>query len=121
VIQQSQSLTVVKLKRRKKMIKYTVKVFSEGSKIWYLNGQLHREDGPAMEWYDGDKAWYLNGQYHREDGPALEYSSGIKCWYLNGTEYTEEEYNLKMNRVTVKELSVSEISQLLGYEIKVVK
>jgi len=32
-----------------------------GSKRWYLNGKLHREDGPAIEWNDGDKRWYLNG------------------------------------------------------------
>jgi hypothetical protein len=27
-----------------------------------LNGQLHRTDGPAIEYADGDKSWYLNGQ-----------------------------------------------------------
>ena len=127
------------------MIEYTVKVHSNGDKYWYLNGQLHREDGPAVEssngdkyWYlngqrhredgpavegtDGSKYWYLNGQLHREDGPAVEWRAGDKSWYLNGNYYTEKEYNLKMNPVPViKELSVSEISQLLGYEIKVVK
>ena len=102
------------------MIEYTVKVHSNGDKHWYLNGQRHREDGPAVEWSNGFKAWYLNGQLHREDGPAVEYSDGYKSWYLNGNYYTEKEYNLKMNPV-IKELSVSEISQLLGYEIKVVK
>ena len=80
------------------MIEYTVEVYSSGAKFWYLKGQ-----------------------YHREDGPAIEYSDGSKEWYLNGIEHTEEEYNKKMNPVPVKELSVSEISQLLGYEIKVVK
>ena len=104
------------------MIEYTVKVHSNGSKYWYLNGQRHREDGPAVEGTDGSKYWYLNGQLHREDGPAVEHSNGDKSWYLNGNYYTEKEYNLKMNPVPViKELSVSEISQLLGYEIKVVK
>ena len=103
------------------MIEYTVKVYSCGAKSWYLNGQRHREDGPAIELSSGTKSWYLNGQRHREDGPAVDYSDGYKSWYLNDTKYTEEEYNKKMNPVTVKELSVSEISQLLGYEIKVVK
>ena len=28
--------------------------------------------------------WYLNDQLHREDGPAIEYPSGSKCWYFNG-------------------------------------
>jgi len=103
------------------MIEYKVKVYSNGAKHWYLNGWRHREDGPAVEYSNGSKAWYLNGHLHREDGPAKDYSDGSKAWYLNNTEYTEKEFDLKMNPVTVKELSVSEISQLLGYEIKVVK
>jgi hypothetical protein len=31
------------------MIEYKVKVYEDGHKGWYLNGQLHREDGPAIE------------------------------------------------------------------------
>ena len=65
------------------------------------------------------KEWYLNDQRHREDGPAVEYADGSKDWYLNGTEYTEAEWKAKLN--PVKELSVKEISDLLGYEVKVVK
>ena len=33
---------------------------------------------------DGAKQWYLNGKLHRTDGPAVEYSDGAKFWYLNG-------------------------------------
>ena len=43
------------------MIEYVVKVY-EGRKEWCLNGQFHREDGPAIEYPDGYKLWYLNGQ-----------------------------------------------------------
>jgi hypothetical protein len=50
---------------------------------WYLNGKLHREDGPAIEHADGRKCWYLNGLRHRVDGPAVESADGSKCWYLN--------------------------------------
>ena len=79
----------------------------EGSKYWYLNGQLHRVDGPAVErpngseeWWLNDRrhrengpavieatgttSWYLDGKLHREDGPAVEYADGSKCWYLDG-------------------------------------
>jgi hypothetical protein len=98
---------------------YEVTVYNNGEKYWFLNGKLHREDGPAVEFADGDKAWYLNGQLHREDGPAIEWASGSKSWYLNGTEYTEAEWKAKLN--PVKELSVKEISDLLGYEVRVVK
>ena len=31
-------------------------------KFWYLNGNLHREDGPAIEWADGRKEWWLNNE-----------------------------------------------------------
>ena len=54
------------------MIEYTVKVWANGDKAWYLNGKRHREDGPAYESANGDKFWYLNGKLHREDGPAYE-------------------------------------------------
>ena len=72
------------------MIEYTVKVSPEGSKYWFLNGKLHREDGPAIEDSNDTKWWYLNGQHHREDGPAYEYSNGSKCWYLNGKRHRED-------------------------------
>ena len=60
-----------------------------GNKEWFLNGQCHRVDGPAIEYVSGTKCWYLNGQRHRVDGPAIEYASGHKFWYLNGQEYTD--------------------------------
>ena len=44
------------------MKNYTVKVFEDGSKVWLLNGERHREDGPAIEFSSGTKAWYLNGE-----------------------------------------------------------
>jgi len=56
---------------------------ADGHKAWYLNGKCHRTDGPAIEWPNGDKRWYLNGNFHRTDGPAIECSDGTKYWYLN--------------------------------------
>jgi hypothetical protein len=102
------------------MIEYTVRVYSDGTKKWHLNGKLHREDGPAVEypdgsryWYledkphrtdgpaielpSGSKMWYLNGKLHRTDGPAIESSEGYKKWVLDGKELTEEEFHQKMN------------------------
>ena len=45
-----------------KMIEYTVKVYDNGNKEWFLNDQRHREDGPAIQNEYGDKAWFLNGK-----------------------------------------------------------
>lgn len=69
---------------------YEVKVWDDGTKEWFLNGKLHREDGPAIEWADGSKKWYINGKCHREDGPALELANGAKHWYLNGKLHRED-------------------------------
>jgi hypothetical protein len=124
------------------MIEYTVKVWPNGDKSWYLNGKYHREDGPATEWADGTKGWYLNdelhredgpaierasggkswwlnGKCHREDGPAVEYAEGDKYWYLNGEEVTEEEHKRMTSKVI--EMTMEEISKALGKQVKVVE
>ena len=46
---------------------YTVRVKADGDKFWWLNGKLHREDGPAVEYADGGKSWYLNGKWVTEE------------------------------------------------------
>lgn len=102
------------------MLEYIVKVYEDGTKKWYLNGKIHREDGPAVEWASGDKKWYINGKLHREDGPAFEGSDGTKYWYINGVEYTEDEFNRKVTSAP-QELTVAEIEAKLGYTVKVVK
>ena len=33
---------------------------------------------------DGAKEWWHNGQIHRLDGPAIEYPNGTKQWWQNG-------------------------------------
>jgi hypothetical protein len=68
-----------------------IEVDPYGTKHWYLNDKLHREDGPAVEYTDGEKEWYLNNVLHREDGPAIEWSNGTKFWYLNGKEVSWKE------------------------------
>ncbi len=60
------------------------KIDSNGNKFWHLNGLLHREDGPAIEWADGGKSWYKNGKRHRLDGSAVECANGDKDWWING-------------------------------------
>ncbi len=92
--------------------------FADGDKWWYLNNKRHREDGPAVKSADGYKAWYLNGKLHRKDGPAVEYTNGSKEWYLNGKKLTRKEFN---KRIDGKELTVAEVERLLGHKVKIVK
>ena len=98
------------------MIEYTVKVYDHGSKEWFLNGKLHREDGPAAEYSWGTKAWYLNGELHREDGPAIEHGNGSKDWYLNDKQVTEEEHK----KLTSKATCAGKVVEIDGikYELK---
>ena len=69
-------------------LKYRVEVTKDGTRFYYNNaGELHRDDGPAVEWVDGSKGWFQNGQYHRTDGPAIERADGSKEWFQNGQRH----------------------------------
>ena len=71
--------------------------YASGTKFWYQNGNLHRTDGPAVEYANGRKRWYQNNKLHCTDGPAVEYADGTKSWFLNGVELTEAEWLKKVN------------------------
>ena len=101
------------------MIEYIVSVCPNGTKFWYLNDNLHREDGPAIEYANGSNFWFLDGKRHREDGPAIELASGRKEWWLNGKEVIEEEHKRRTSKVV--EMTVAQISEALGKKVKVVE
>ena len=71
--------------------KSKVTVGLDGSKIWFVDGKVHRIDGPAIEYLDGSKSWYVDGKLHRIDGPAIEYANGKKEWFIFGEEYEDKE------------------------------
>jgi hypothetical protein len=58
--------------------------YLNGDKAWWVRGKRHRTDGPAIEFSNGDKEWYVNGNLHRIDGPAVEWSNGDKVWWVEG-------------------------------------
>ena len=58
------------------------------TKRWLINGVLHREDGPAIEYQHGEKHWYVYGNLHRIDGPAIEYPNESDQWYFCGLRVT---------------------------------
>ena len=83
-----------------------MKECSDGSKVWWLNGNRHRTDGPAVEWPNGMKEWWLNGEIHRTDGPAIEDSDGTKEWWLNYEQVTWFEvycFNLRTGDIQTAE------------------
>jgi hypothetical protein len=75
---------ILKMRNKKGRKKDGPVVCNDGGRYWYENGNLHRTDGPAIEYSDGDKHWYINGERHREDGPAVEKPDGTKYWCKNG-------------------------------------
>ena len=60
---------------------------ADGSKEWWVEDKLHRLDGPAIEYVNGDKSWFLNSKLHRTDGPAIECANGDKFWYVEGKRH----------------------------------
>ena len=77
-------------------------VMPDGMIIYTKNGQVHREDGPAII-TDWSQEWFQNGVVHRADGPAMMYKQhpqprgemaikaggkNIAQWHFNG-EYQE--------------------------------
>ena len=62
---------------------------ADGRREWWLNGKLHREDGPAIEWPDGRREWWLHGKRHRDDGPAIAWPDGYRSWWLHGKRQPE--------------------------------
>lgn len=79
------------------MTKYTKIIHDNGIIEYFKNGKLHRKNGPA--YINGDfQVWYKNGKRHRKSGPAI-INGDHQVWYLSGKELTEEEFNLKKEKI----------------------
>jgi hypothetical protein len=63
---------------------------NKGSRRHYRNGLLHREDGPALIYWDETQVWYRNGELHRKGGPAVIYKYGHQAWYRAGKLHRED-------------------------------
>ena len=58
-------------------------IYTSGDRYWFRKGLLHRKDGPACD-TRFRKEWHINGLLHRKDGPALIYTNGMSHWYRHG-------------------------------------
>jgi hypothetical protein len=74
------------------------KIDDFGDKRWKLDGKLHNENGPAVEFADGTKCWFIHDKCHRFEIdprtglslPAIEWSDGSKDWYRYGKFHRDE-------------------------------
>jgi antitoxin component YwqK of YwqJK toxin-antitoxin module len=89
-----------------------IKYYNNGQKEsehYIVNGQHHREDGPAHQrWYiNGQKEferYFINGKWHRENGPAVQlwYDNGQKqteYYYINDKEYSREDWIKELKEI----------------------
>ena len=65
-------------------------VYANGRQAWYVDGQLHRVDGPAIIGADGSQTWYVDGQRHRTDGPAIIGADGRQAYWIYGKDIAQE-------------------------------
>jgi len=73
-------------------------------KYYKVNEILHREDGPAIIYFNRSRSWewFINGERHREDGPAYFDGNQI-LWYLNNKKYSFEKW-LKLTPISDEEV-----------------
>lgn len=82
----AQLIFVKLIERFKIMQTSTMSTTRSGNKIWKnRKGELHRLDGPAIEFADGTLFWYQNNRLHRSDGPAIQYHNGKYSWWYDGS------------------------------------
>ena len=48
------------------------------------HGPQSRKDRPAILWLSGREEWHQQGELHREDGPAVITSKGTPKFFLRG-------------------------------------
>lgn len=53
-------------------------ITSDNTFKWYNSeGQLHRENGPAIIYKDGTREWYIHGQLTKVDGPEFNHKLSV--------------------------------------------
>jgi hypothetical protein len=72
------------------ILKYDIKTDEYGTRRYFQHGELHRDDGPAIEFADGEKHYYQHGERHRDDGPAIEDADGNKFYYQHGELHRDD-------------------------------
>ena len=87
------------------MQEYKVTVDTTGTIRFYKpnSNELHRIDGPAVEYANDDKSWYrITPEY-----------------WIDGKQLSEEQF--KKKTAPAKEMTIAEIEALLGHSVKIVK
>ena len=77
---------------------------------WYYHDRLHRENAPAVIRREGNnrvREWYRYNLRHREDGPAfISQEEGIYQWYLNGVYYGDHHQGQAIHPMELQYINV---------------
>ena len=82
-------------------------ILHSGTKIYYKDGHDHREDGPAIEYYDGSVEYRINGITHRIGGPAYIHNEGniqVYQYIIDGKDVTKEQHDLLFDLLKLRNL-----------------
>ena len=56
----------------------------------------------------GETGWYVNSELHRENGPAIEYDNGCKAWHLRGcliyNDYFDNTCDFVLSDIMIKQI-----------------
>ena len=100
------------------MREYLVRVYEDRTEYRdSKTGELHRIDGPAVEYKNGTKVWYREGKRHRIDGPAVECKDGSKEYWIEGKKVTEDRVLKKKVKISIKDVEI----ELSKEDIEVLK
>lgn len=97
-------------------------VYGPNENIWYDQAmlELSNSDEQVVFRKNNIEYWFFKGKLHREDGPAvINMETGEKHWALEDKQYTEEEFNRKMS--PVKDMTLKEISEALGFTVRIIE
>ena len=73
-----------------------------GVERWFLNGQRHRLDGPAIKDIHNNESWYIDDKLHRIGGAALSNNKGEKQYYCYGKSYSKIKHDLLCDIMKLK-------------------
>jgi hypothetical protein len=74
-----------------------------GDKFWKnKDGELHRTNGPAIEYANGGRSWYINGKRHRLDGQAIDRADGRREWYVNDKYYSKDSLMVQLLKAKIE-------------------
>jgi hypothetical protein len=78
------------LKRTKEGKKIYDVDYDTNGVFWFFDSRIHRELGPAIQYYDGTEVWYKHGVIHREHGCAIKYQDGNMHWFYEDDRFRDD-------------------------------